>query len=239
MQLSLNSRANFVRTVWYSKTRPDELWTGTTNGINILNLKTETFRYYNYDPKDSTSLSHPNVMNFFEDKNGFVWVATYGGGLNRFDPKTEKFLRFTQENSDLPNNGVYGSLQDENGNLWISTNSGITKFNPNSFKFRNYTVDDGLQSEEFNGGSYYKAPDGEMFFGGIKGFNSFYPAEVTDNKFIPAIVLTNIKIFNESIKVGEDSPLKVQISKTEEIVLEHWQNDISFEYVALALFKSF
>jgi serine phosphatase RsbU (regulator of sigma subunit)/streptogramin lyase len=230
---SLNSRANFVRTVWYSKSRPDELWTGTTNGINILNLKTEKFRYYNYDPKDSTSLSHPNVMHFYEDKSGYVWIATYGGGLNRFDPKTEKFLRFTQENSDLPNNGVYGILPDENGNLWISTNSGITKFNPTTFKFRNYTVDDGLQSEEFNGGSYYKARDGEMFFGGIKGFNSFYPAEVTDNKFIPTVVLTDVKIFNESIKVGEDSPLKKQISKTDEIVLPYWQNDISFEYVAL------
>lgn len=230
---SLSSRANFVRTVWYSKSRPDELWTGTTNGINILNLKTETFRYYNYNPKDSTSLSHPNVMNFYEDKNGYVWVATYGGGLNRFDPKTEKFLRFIQENSGLPNNGVYGTLPDEKGNLWISTNGGITKFNPGTFQFRNYTVDDGLQSEEFNGGSYYKAPDGEMFFGGIKGFNSFYPSEVTDNKYIPAIVLTDIKIFNESIKVGEDSPLKKQISKTDEIVLPYWQNDISFEYVAL------
>lgn len=230
---SLNSRANFVRTVWYSKSRPDELWTGTTNGINILNLKTETFRYYNYDPKDSSSLSHPNVMHFYEDKSGYVWIATYGGGLNRFDPKTEKFLRFTQENSDLPNNGVYGILPDENGNLWISTNSGITKFNPNTFKFRNYTVDDGLQSEEFNGGAYYKSSDGEMFFGGIKGFNSFYPSEVTDNKYIPAIVLTDIKIFNESIKVGEESPLKKQISKTDEIVLPYWQNDISFEYVAL------
>ena len=230
---SLSSRANFVRTVWYSKSRPDELWAGTTNGINILNLKTETFRYYNYDPKDSSSLSHPNVMHFYEDKSGFVWVATYGGGLNRFDPKTQKFLRFTQENSDLPNNGVYGILADENGNLWISTNSGITKFNPSTFHFRNYTVDDGLQSEEFNGGAYYKSPDGEMFFGGIKGYNSFYPSEVTDNKFIPAIVLTDIKIFNESIKVGEDSPLKKQVSKTDEIILSYWQNDISFEYVAL------
>lgn len=230
---SLSSRANHVRTVWYSKSRPDELWAGTTNGINILNLKTETFRYYNYNPKDSTSLSHPNVLNFYEDKRGYIWIATYGGGLNRFDPKTEKFLRLTQENSGLPNNGVYGSLPDEEGNLWISTNNGITKFNPNTFQFRNYSVDDGLQSEEFNGGAYYKAPDGEMFFGGIKGFNYFYPSEVIDNKFIPNIVLTDLKIFNESVKVGGDSPLKVQISKTDEIVLPYWQNDISFEYVAL------
>jgi serine phosphatase RsbU (regulator of sigma subunit)/ligand-binding sensor domain-containing protein len=230
---SLNNRSNFVRTVWYSESRPNELWTGTTNGINILNLNDETFRYYNYDPKDSTSLSHTNVMDFREDEKGYIWVATYGGGLNRLDPKTGKFLRFTQENSDLPNNGVYGMLPDEEGNLWISTNNGITKFNPNSFKFRNYTVDDGLQSEEFNGGSFYKAPDGEMFFGGIKGYNSFYPADVIDNKYKPNLVITDLKIFNESIKVGKDSPLKKQISRTEEIVLSHWQNDISFDYVGL------
>ncbi len=230
---SLNNRYNFVRTVWYSKTRPNELWTGTTNGINILNLDNETFRYYNYDPKDSTSLSHTNVMDFKEDEKGYIWIATYGGGLNRFDPKTEKFKRFTEENSGLPNNGVYGILPDDNGNLWISTNKGITKFNPNTFKFRNYSVDDGLQSEEFNGGSFYKASDGEMFFGGIKGYNSFYPSEVEDNKYKPNIVITDLKIFNESVEVGKDSPLKKQISSTEEIVLSHWQNDISFNYVGL------
>ncbi len=230
---SLNNRANFVRTVWYSKTRPNELWMGTTNGINILNIDKETFRYYNYDPKDSTSLSQPNVMDFYEDSIGFVWIATYGGGLNRFDPKTEKFLRITEENSDLPNNGVYGILPDENGNLWISTNNGITKFNPNTFKFRNYTVDDGLQSEEFNGGAFYKARDGEMFFGGIKGYNSFYPDEIIDNKYKPNIVITDLKIFNEHVTVGNNSPLEQQISKTDEIVLPYWQNDISFEYVAL------
>ena len=230
---SLNNRANFVRTVWYSKSRPDELWTGTTNGINILNLKDETFRYYNYAPNDSASLSHPNVMHFYEDGKGYIWVATYGGGLNRLDPKTEKFLRFTEENSNLPNNGVYGTLPDENGNLWISTNNGITKFNPDTFQFRNYGVEDGLQSEEFNGGAYYEAPSGEMFFGGIKGFNFFFPSEVIDNKYIPNIVITGLKIFNEPIQVGEESPLKQQISKTKEIVLPYWQNDITFDYVGL------
>jgi serine phosphatase RsbU (regulator of sigma subunit)/ligand-binding sensor domain-containing protein len=230
---SLSDKTNSVRTLLYSKTRPDELWMGTLNGINILNLNSGAFRYYNYDPKDSSSLSHPTVMDFYEDPKGFIWIATYGGGLNRFDPKTGKFKRFTEENSGLPNNGVYGTLPDENGNLWISTNNGITKLNPDTFQFRNYTVDDGLQSEEFNGGSYYKATSGEMFFGGLKGFNSFFPSEVVDNKFIPNIVFTDLKIFNESVRVGGDSPLKQQISKTEEIVLPYWQNDISFEYVAL------
>ncbi len=229
----LDNRANFVRFVWYSDKRPNEIWMGTTNGINILNLDTETFRSYTHDPNDSTSISHPNVMHFYEDDEGFVWVSTYGGGLNRFDPATEKFLRFTEGNSNIPNNGVYGALPDKNGFLWISTNNGITKFDPKTFEFRNYTVDDGLQSEEFNGGSYHLAHNGEMFFGGIKGFNSFIPEEVSDNKYIPNIVITDFKIFNESIHVGENSPLKQEITKTSEIILEYWQNDILFEYVAL------
>jgi len=230
---SLNNRDNFVRTVFYSKTRPDELWTGTTHGINIFNLKSETFRYYVHDPADTNSLSHQNVMNIYEDDKGFVWISTYGGGLNRFDPKTEKFLRFTESNSGLPNNGVYGVLEDESGYLWMSTNNGISRLNPSTLEFRNFTVDDGLQSEEFNGGSLYKSPSGEMYFGGINGFNSFYPAEILDNHVKPDIVITDLKIFNESLKVGKNSPLKKEISNTDEITLSHWQNDISFEYVAL------
>jgi len=186
-----------------------------------------------HDTRNENSLSHNNVMHFYEDKDGYIWISTYGGGLNRFDPKTETFLRFTESNSDIPNNGVYGVLPDEQGNLWMSTNNGVAKLNIKTFEFRNYTVDDGLQSEEFNGGALYKSPKGEMFFGGIDGFNSFFPSEVLDNYILPEIVITDVKIFNNSLKVGEDSPLKTQISNTEELVLSHWQNDISFEFVSL------
>ncbi len=230
---SFQNRDNFVRIIWYSDSRPNELWTGSTHGINIFNLETESFRYYNHDPKDEKSISHPNVMHFYEDEKGYVWISTYGGGLNRFDPKTEQFLRFTESNSQIPNNAVYGVLPDEQGNLWMSTNNGISKFNPNTFEFRNYTVDDGLQGEEFNGGALYKNSKGEMYFGGIIGFNSFYPADVRDNDVLPEIVITDLKIFNKSIRVGENSPLQKQISNTTEIALSYWQNDISFEFVSL------
>ncbi len=231
---SFNNRDNFVRTVFYTNLYPNEIWAGTTHGINILNLETETFRYYINDPKNPNSLSHDNIMQFYEDEDGYIWISTYGGGLNRFDPKTEEFLHFTEANSDIPNNAVYGVLPDEQGNLWMSTNNGISKFNPKTFEFRNYTVDDGLQGEEFNGGALFKSQAGEMFFGGIEGINSFFPTDVIDNPIKPAIVLTDLKIFNESVKVGaEDSPLDRQISDTEEIILAYWQNDISFEYVGL------
>jgi len=230
---SLNDRGNFVRTVWYSDSRPDELWLGTTHGINILNLRTEKFRYYQYNPQDTNTLSHNNVMHFYEDKKGYIWISTYGGGLNRFDPKTENFKRFTEDNSGIPNNGVYGVLPDKKGNLWMSTNKGISCLNPKTLQFRNYTVDDGLQSEEFNGGAYYLSKNGEMYFGGINGYNVFKPEDIVDNKLIPEMAITDIKIFNQSLKIGVDSPLKQQISNTEDITLPYWQNDISFEFVAL------
>jgi len=231
---TFNNRDNFVRIVWYSTSFPNEIWTGSTHGINILNLETEEFRYFTYDPKDQNSLSHDNIMHFYEDEKGYIWISTYGGGLNRFDPKSEKFLRFTESNSDIPNNSVYGVLPDEQGNLWMSTNNGISKFNPTTFQFRNYTLDDGLQGEEFNGGALYKSPEGEMFFGGIDGFNSFFPSQVVNNLAKPEIVITDLKIFNESVKPDqENSPLTKQISNTKEVTLSYWQNDISFEYVGL------
>ncbi len=230
---SLNNRGNFVRTVWFSKSRPNELWLGSISGIHILNMETETFRDYTHDSKDENSLSDNNVMHFYEDEEGYVWISTYGGGLNRFDPKSEKFMRFTESNSGLPNNGVYGVLPDEDGNLWMSTNNGISRLNKKTFEFRNYTTDDGLQSEEYNGGAFFKSSSGEMFFGGINGFNSFFPAQVLDNQVIPEIVITDIKIFNKSLPVGGESPLKQQISNTQELTLAYWQNDISFDFVGL------
>ncbi|KAA3614843.1 MAG: hypothetical protein D8M58_10335 [Calditrichaeota bacterium] len=231
---SFNNNDNFVRVIWYSKSFPNEIWTGSTHGINILNLETEEFRYFTHDQKNPNSLSHDNIMHFYEDEKGYIWISTYGGGLNRFDPKTGKFLRFTESNSDIPNNSVYGVLPDEQGNLWMSTNNGISKFNPSTFQFRNYSLDDGLQGEEFNGGALYKSDEGEMFFGGIDGFNSFFPSQVVDNNSKPEIVITDLKIFNESVKPDqENSPLKKQISNTKEVILSYWQNDISFEYVGL------
>ncbi|APF19508.1 protein serine/threonine phosphatase [Caldithrix abyssi DSM 13497] len=229
----LSGRDNLVRTVWQSKSRPDEIWAGTTQGINILNIKSGKFRYYMYDVNDSTSLSHQSIMQFYEDTQGYIWVATYGGGLNRFNPRMEQFLRFTEENSALPNNVVYGMLPDDDGNLWLSTNKGISKFNRSNFSFRNYTVDDGLQSEEFNGGSHHRGRNGELFFGGIKGFNSFFPAEIRDNSFLPALVVTELKIFDKLSMAGEKAPRYALLSGLKQARLAYWQNDLSFEFVAL------
>ena len=127
---------------------------------------------------------------------------------------------------------MYGILEDNQGYLWLSTNKGLSKFNPKKETFRNYDILDGLQSNEFNP-AYFKSARGELFFGGINGFNAFYPQQVKNNDYIPPIVITDFKIFNQSIHLGKDSPLQQHISVTKEITLSYKQSFFSFEFAAL------
>lgn len=210
------------------------LWLGTAGGgLNRFDPKTDTFKRYQHAPANPNSLGGNIVQSIYADAAGVLWLGTYGGGLNRFDPHTEQFTVYTETNSGLSNNAVYATLPDDHGNLWLSTNAGVCKFNPQSNTFKIYDVDDGLQSREFNGQAYFKNRRGEMFFGGISGFNVFHPDSVKDNPIAPELALTDFKLFNESVPIGGKSPLQKHISETDSIALTHWQNDLSFEFVAL------
>jgi len=231
-------QVNEIRTIYHYRKDPNILWVGTIYGFFRFDLTNETFKNYANKPDNPNSLSANHVMGFYEDQEGNLYIATYGGGINYFNPETEKFKFLTTKNSGLPSNSVYGFLSDNNGNLWLSTNRGISKFNPNTNVFKNYTVEDGLQSDEFNGGAYYQSYTGEMFFGGISGYNSFYPESISDNNYKPQIELVDFKLFNQSIDIGDQGLLSQHISETQKIVLSHWQNDIEIAYVALHYYRS-
>ena len=119
----------------------------------------------------------------------------------------------------------------------MSTNKGLSKFNPETKEFKNYDMQDGLQSDEFNGASGCKCKNGEMFFGGINGFNSFFPDSLRDNPFIPPVVVTDFQLFNKSVPVGkmrdERTILTRSITGTKEITLSYKDNVFSFEFAAL------
>jgi serine phosphatase RsbU (regulator of sigma subunit) len=229
---------NFSRTLYHSKKDPNIIWVGAFGGLTRFNIEEESLKGYVNDPNNLNSLSSNNIMGFYELETGKLLIATYGGGINYFDPETENFDVLTTNNSDLPSNSVYGFLPDNNGFLWISSNRGISKFDPKNKTFKNYTVEDGLQSDEFNGGAYYQSKSGEMFFGGINGINAFYPESISDNVHKPQIELTDFKLFNQSIDIGAESPLRRHISSTDEITLTYWQNDIEIEFVALHFYRS-
>ncbi|HEX8358313.1 MAG TPA: two-component regulator propeller domain-containing protein, partial [Segetibacter sp.] len=208
------------------------LWSGSSEGLDKLDKETNTFIHYRHFDKDKKSLSQNYVQSLFEDRAKNLWIGTTGG-LNLFDRKTKTFVAFTEKNG-LASNMIQSIREDRQGNLWLATNSGLTKFNPITKSVRNYQTSDGLQSKEFKPNSSFQASDGEMYFGGINGFNTFYPDSLKDNQFKPPVYLTNFQVFNKDVlPSNENSPLVEQISEAKEIVLSYDQSVFSFEFAAL------
>jgi hypothetical protein len=137
-----------------------------------------------------------NIEDIVHGDNNDLWLAQLGGGLVHFDKTSEKYKIYTTADG-LSNNTCYGMLKDEKGNLWISTNHGISRFNPKTGQFRNFGYEDGLKIDEFNSDNTYQAPDGEMFFAGMGGVVSFYPDSISDivkDKVSWPLVLTDFKV---------------------------------------------
>ena len=182
--------SNFVNAIY--EDQAGKIWVGTSSGgLNLFDRQNETFTHYVNDPYDQDSISSDYILAIYQDSTGMFWIGTAGGGLNKFDPDSGKFRHF-REKDGLPNDVVYGILEDDQGLLWLSTNSGISKFDPQTELFRNYDVRDGLQSNEFNQNAYFKNSRGEMFFGGVIGFNTFFPEEIQDDSYISPVVLTSL-----------------------------------------------
>ena len=203
------------------------LWVGTYNGgLNRYDKHKDSFRVYMNEAGNLQSLSNNNILCIYEDKSGILWIGTNGGGLNRFDRTTDTFSCFTGKDG-LPSEVVYGIIEDDDGYFWLSTNNGLSRFDPIRKIFRNYTIHDGLQSNEFNTGAFLKNRNGEMYFGGINGFNSFFPRDVEDNLYSPPVVFTDFKLFDRSIN------LSALISRENTIELQYSDNYFSIEFAAL------
>jgi len=200
------------------------LWLGTGAGLVRFDPESDQFNRYQHNPDDPNSLSSDSVFTIHEDQSGVLWIGTWGGGLNRFDPVQETFTHYWEKDG-LANDVVYGILEDEQGNLWLSTNRGLSRFNPEKGAFKNYDSTYGLQSDEFNNGAYHKSGSGEMFFGGINGFNAFYPEQIVDNSHIPPMIISTFKKFNQTVRTD--------LPPGEHILLSYKENFISFEFAAL------
>lgn len=202
------------------------LWIGTNGGgLNRFDHATQRFIRYQNDPDSPLSLSSNRIRSIYNDvRRKVLWIGTSGGGLNKLDPATGKFKRYLEEDG-LPNAVIYGILPDDHGCLWMSTNRGITKFDPDNETFRNYDANDGLQSDEFNSLAYFRDNRGVMYFGGINGFNMFHPDSIRDNPYLPPIVITAIEKFDRRM------PLKNPAVTN--ITLRYENNFIAFTFAAL------
>lgn len=230
---SLSISNNSIRTIFQD--RAGTLWIGTEGGLNRFHKDTGTITRWRQVPGNPDSLSYNNVSAIREDKDGSLWVGTSGGGLNRFDPKTGVFAHYLEKDG-LPNNIVNAILADKEDFFWISTNRGLARFDPlaKPIIFKQYDIGDGLQDNEFNHGAAFRSSDGEMFFGGPRGFNAFYPAKITDNPYIAPVVITGFEILNRPVEIGvPGSPLEQSITQTSEIELTDKDYYFTFEFSVL------
>ncbi|SNR30825.1 Signal transduction histidine kinase [Lutibacter agarilyticus] len=221
------------------------IWFATGNGLckitpDQIHTKNPKFEIYKSNPNDSISISHNYILTVFESKSGEIWIGTFGGGLNKLitsnDGEIIGFKTFSI-NEGLPNSVVKGILEDDNGNLWLSTNKGLSRFNIDQESFKNYDANDGLQSNEFSELTCLKRKNGELLFGGVNGFTAFFPNEIKNNDLNAETVFTQFSIFNKPVAIGEEINGRVildkSINKKEQIDLKYSENSFSFEFAAL------
>jgi ligand-binding sensor domain-containing protein/signal transduction histidine kinase/CheY-like chemotaxis protein/AraC-like DNA-binding protein len=204
-----------------------DIWIGTDDGgLNCYSQTSRSFtHYFNHEEKI------PDLRVIFSDRQGRLWIGQKG--LYLFDPQRKSFSLFTAK-AGLSDEFIKGITEDEEGNLWISTSNGLTRFNPDTGSFKKYNTGDGLQGSEFEANAYLKTRDGEMYFGGIDGFNCFYPATIKTNSFIPPVYITSFQLFNKKLNPGEkNSLLEKDISLTKEIRLSYKQSTFSLNFAAL------
>lgn len=205
-----------------------KMWVGTEAGLDLFERDQNGKGYFVHYNKEYSNIAFYCMC---EDENNNFWVGT-NNGLLLFDREkgTSKVYRKEQ---GLPNNEILGLQSNKGNSLWISTNNGLSHFDTEKEVFRNYDMNDGLQSFQFNRNSSYRSRTGEMFFGGVKGFNVFYPDSVKDNPFPPEVVLSDFRLFNKKVAIGGKSPLQKPIGVTQEMTLAYNQSVFTIEFVAL------
>ena len=204
------------------------IWIGTwLDGLFRYNPSKKNIVHYSPDSQNN-SISGNKISSIIQDRKGNVWIGTFSNGLNKLDKSTNKFTYYNTSNG-LPNDCVFGILEDAKGLIWISTMKGLAKLNPANGVFRVYDVEDGLVNNQFNWHAYHKNTKGKMYFGGINGFVSFLPDSIKKELSAPSVVLTSFKVFDK------EAPLPRSLPTTREIILEHNQNFFSIDFTALDL----
>lgn len=173
-------------------------------------------------------LNQSFISCFYESASGKLWIGTNNG---LFGVKNKEYFHYTT-NDGLSSNVIYGIMEDVFGRLWISTNQGLSCMDSKSGSFRNFTMQDGLQSNQFNAGSFCRTTSGEMLVGGVNGITSFIPETLVDNPYAPQPIIDRLQVFNKEILPDDGTGiLSESIEKTESITLDASQNSFSLSFV--------
>lgn len=205
------------------------LWIGTrSDGLIAYDRRRSSTKRFVNDSSSPGSLSSNFITHIHDSRDGRLWITTGSGGFNAFDRSNNTFTHFTTQDGFL-DDFLFGFLEDEHGNFWISSHKGISRFNPHTGKIRNFSQQH-LDQTEFNRHAFLQSSNGTMYFGGINGINYFRPSKISDNRHIPPIAITKIEVHNKELNLDSSA---VYCST---ILLDHVQNSISFEFASLDYF---
>ncbi|WP_291148538.1 two-component regulator propeller domain-containing protein [Flavobacterium sp. UBA7680] len=204
------------------ETSDGKLWGGNYTSLFSIEKNTKKIT--------KTTIGNP-VRCIYEDKDKNLWLGTQEGGLLLFDRKTNKFKRFTSDDG-LPSNTILRLFEDKEGNLWMSTYNGICRFDKKRKTFRNFSINDGLQSNQFSFNAGLQLSTGEFLFGGINGFNIFFPEAIKGFNQKNNVLLTDFYVNNQPIEESK-AEITTNSEKIKEVELAYDQTTLSLEFVAL------
>jgi signal transduction histidine kinase/ligand-binding sensor domain-containing protein/DNA-binding response OmpR family regulator len=207
-----------------TETSDGKLWGGNYNSLFVIENGGRKYK--------KITIGNP-IRCILEDKSKNLWLGTQEGGLLLFDRKTNTFKRLTTDDG-LPSNTVLRLLEDKGGNLWMSTYNGICRFDKKKRTFRNFSENDGLQSNQFSFNAGLKLSTGEFLFGGINGFNSFFPEDIKEFDQKNNLLMTDFYVNNQPIEESKNELISDWDSgKIKKVKLPYDQTTVSIEFVAL------
>lgn len=231
-------QANYVTCI--EEDSEGHIWVGTGNGLSRYDPETAELTSYQSE-NDTQSLANNSVISLQATQN-YMWVGTLNG-LNRFDAKNNQITTIRKDQG-LSSNIIMAIEEDDQRNIWLSTDHGITKMVAvdGQYEFHNYDISDGLQAETFTEDASYKTKNGQLIFSGQNGFNLFDPKEIDIKRNAPDVLITGLTVNNQEVVTGQMYNDRVLLSRsireTSEIRLDHYENAIAIDYLALSFFQS-
>jgi signal transduction histidine kinase/ligand-binding sensor domain-containing protein len=214
-----------INSWFYFEDSDKNMWICTQNGLDRYDRLKQSFKVYRFPDND--------IGSFYKDKRGYIWVGTNTRGLFMCN-EDGTILKTYDMSNILPSNRIHAITEDKKGDIWFSSNSGISRLNPEIQSIRKYSKEDGLQGDQFYQQSFLKTRKGELYFGGYNGFNSFNPDSLKESDYIPPVYITDFQIFNKPVSyAGPGAQFPTHVSEAKEITLNWNQSVFSFSFVAI------
>ncbi|MGZ2369553.1 hybrid sensor histidine kinase/response regulator transcription factor [Ancylomarina sp. YFZ004] len=220
--------------------RDQRLWIGSeTKGLSVYDLKSGELKNFRNNVQDLKSIGSNFVYQIYQDHMRRIWVATSGGGLNRYHPENDSFTAYTSSDYDLPSDFIYGIAESRYGFLWIATSKGISRFDVEEESFRAYDYQNGFPLSEINERGLYITSDGEVFVGGIHGMVSFYEKELQNQSVKHPLYFTELRVNNSEVHPNDESGILSQtLPFTESIRLNSTHSVVSFDFTSFNYLKT-